>query len=104
EVWGVDLHPQPNYPFEFVRGDALEVAAKFGHVFHAIHASPPCQRYSNAQRLRRNDHPDLIGPTRALLESIGLPWVIENVPGAPLRDPVTLCGAMFGLRTYRHRL
>jgi DNA (cytosine-5)-methyltransferase 1 len=72
--------------------------------FDAIHASPPCQAHSEAWRLRRNDHPKLIAPTRAALLAIIKPYIIENVPGAPLRDPVLLCGAMFGLRTYRHRL
>lgn len=106
EVVGIDIEPQPHYPFEFHQADALAVLSEYpwDQDWVAVHASPPCQAYSNAQKLRGNVHPDLIGPTRELLESTGLPYVIENVVGAPLRDPVTLCGAMFGLRTYRHRL
>jgi DNA (cytosine-5)-methyltransferase 1 len=104
EVVGVDINPQPRYPFEFHRGDALEYLAAHGHEFDVIHASPPCQAYTNAQRIRGNVHPDLIEPTRAALIELGKPYVIENVEGAPLLDPVMLCGAMFGIETYRHRL
>jgi DNA (cytosine-5)-methyltransferase 1 len=111
EVVGVDLFPQPRYPFEFLCAEAtvvLEHLAAHGHFaghrFDAIHASPPCQAHTKAQRLQGNDHPDLISPVRDLLDDIGLPYVIENVEGAPLVDPVMLCGTMFGLRVYRHRL
>lgn len=104
DVVGVDINPQPNYPFEFWQGDALEFVREHGHEFDAIHASPPCQAYSETRKIRSNDHPELIPPTRAALHRLGLLWVIENVPGSPLIDPVELCGAMFGLRTYRHRL
>jgi DNA (cytosine-5)-methyltransferase 1 len=102
EVVGVDIQPQPRYPFEFIQADALDIPALWQ--FDAIHASPPCQAYSNAQRLRKNDHPDLIGPVRERLIESGVPYVIENVFGAPLREPTTLCGGMFGLKVYRHRL
>jgi DNA (cytosine-5)-methyltransferase 1 len=110
DVVGVDLAPQPKYPFAFHQADALEALQDYidhgDGSFDAIHASPPCQAYSKAQRLRANDHPDLIGPTRELLEATGLPYVIENVEDArgELRDPVMLCGTMFGLPLYRHRL
>lgn len=114
EVFGVDIEDQPRYPYAFEQGDALAVLdemvqrggdlALYGR-FDAVHASPPCQLYSNAQRIQDREHPDLIAPVRDLLQRIGLPYVIENVEGAPLVDPVTLCGAMFGLkRTYRDRL
>jgi DNA (cytosine-5)-methyltransferase 1 len=104
-VVGVDIEPQPNYcGDEFHLGDAVDFIARHGVGFDAIHASPPCQRYSLAQRIQSREHPDLVAPTRAALEATGRPWVIENVPGAPLRDTSELCGAMFGLRTYRHRL
>ena len=103
EVVGVDKAPMPRNPHEFVQADALRFIAEHGHEFDAIHASPPCQAFSRAQRIRANGHPDLIGPTRELLEPLGLPYVIENVPGAPLREPVELCGTMFGLALYRHR-
>ena len=104
EVVGVDMAPQPRYPFEFHQGDALEFLAEHAHEFDAVHASPPCQAHTLAQRIRGNEHLDLIAPTRDLLHNleVGL-WVIENVPGAPLHDHVELCGTMFGLETYRHR-
>lgn len=108
DVVGVDIAPQPNYPFAFHQGNALEVMAAYGleFEFDAIHASPPCQRHSAMTACRPGlaaEYPDLIASTRALLIESGLPWVIENVPGAPLIDPVWLCGQMFGLDLYRHR-
>lgn len=106
EVVGVDIDPQPRYPFEFVQADALEYLAEYGHEFDAIHASPPCQLYSKTHRINKSDFPDLIGPTRDLIEPLGTPYVIENVMDAEpeLIDPFMLCGEMFGLETYRHRL
>ncbi len=104
DVTGVDIEPQPHYSQTFFQDDALHFLREHGWMFDAVHASPPCQAFTMAQRLRGNSHPDLIGPTRELLIETGLPCVIENVPGAPLLDPIELCGAMFGLRTYRHRL
>jgi DNA (cytosine-5)-methyltransferase 1 len=104
DVVGVDIDPQPRYPFEFVQADALAYLAEHGHEFDVIHASPPCQAFTNAQRIRGNTHPDLIEPTRELLQWLGKPYVIENVEGAPLIDPVLFCGEAFGLETYRHRL
>lgn len=101
EVVGVDISPQPRYPFEFHQADALQFPMQG---FDAIHASPPCQAHSQAQHIRQNQHPDLIWPVRQRLRSSGLPWIIENVVNAPLLNPVMLCGTMFGLRTYRHRL
>jgi DNA (cytosine-5)-methyltransferase 1 len=105
DVVGVDIAPQPRYPFAFVQADAIAFIRAHGAEFDFIHASPPCQAYSDAQRLHGNAHPDLIAPTRAALEATGRPWVIENVGGAvtELHKPVMLCGAMFGLETYRHR-
>ncbi|WP_433057072.1 hypothetical protein [Dactylosporangium sp. CS-033363] len=105
DVVGVDINPQPRYPFEFHRADALEFLAAHGHEFDAVHASPPCQAYTLAQRIQGRNHPDLITATRAALVAAGRPWAIENVEGAPLHDPIMLCGAMFsGLAVYRHRL
>lgn len=107
DVTGVDIAAQPRYPWRFVQADAVEYVLAHGHEYDAIHASPPCQRYSACQRIRGNDHPDLISATRAALEASGRPWVIENVEDArsELRSPVLLCGTMFpGLHTYRHRL
>lgn len=103
EVVGVDIEPQPRYPFEFIQADAVEYVRAHGHEFDAIHASPPCQAHTRAQKIMKREHPDFIVPTRQALRDSGRFYVIENVPGAPLLDPFELCGAMFGLETYRHR-
>lgn len=103
-VTGVDIEPQPNYPFEFHQGDALKFLLENWREFDAYVAGPPCQAHTNAQKIQGREHPDYIVATREAFKLIGRPWVIENVPGAPLIQPVELCGAMFGLRTYRHRL
>ena len=97
EVVGVDIDPQPRYPFEFVQGDALEYVAEHGHKFDVIHASPPCQAFSRTKTLHTNEHPDLIEPTRAALRATGKPYVIENVVGAPLLDPIKLDGRHFAM-------
>ena len=107
DVVGVDIVPQPNYPFEMIVADALELSSKYLRSFDAIHASPPCQAYSTlAYRNGNGDQwPKLIDPIRNLLIDTGRPYVIENVVGAPLRDYVVLCGTMFPeLRVIRHRL
>jgi DNA (cytosine-5)-methyltransferase 1 len=105
EVVGVDINPQPHYPFEFHQADALEYLAEHGHEFDAIHASPPCQGYSRVKNLiGEGKYPKLIEPVRAALIASGKPYVIENVIGAPLLNPLMLCGEAFGLGTYRHRL
>jgi DNA (cytosine-5)-methyltransferase 1 len=106
DVVGVDIEPQPNYPFEFVQGDALEVVGRIGAEFDAIHASPPCQRYSVGRSIHGSGdrHPDLVAPVREALSRAGRPWVIENVVGAPLSPySAVLCGLMFGLGVLRHR-
>ena len=105
DVVGVDLEPQPNYPFAFVQDDALEHLAGIDlRQCDAIHASPPCQAYVRSGNVARDGrHPDLLGPTRELLEQTGMPWVIENVPGAPMRADAVLCGSHFGLAIRRHR-
>jgi DNA (cytosine-5)-methyltransferase 1 len=104
---GVDKDPQPKYPYrgQFHQGDALAAIRVYGPMMDLNHASPPCQYDSACQRLQGRDHPDLINPTRDALEAAGKPYVIENVGGArdKLCNPVMLCGAMFGLHTYRHR-
>src|SRR5690606_26563980 len=98
EVIGVDIDPQPRYPFEFHQGDALEYLAKHGGEFDAIHASPPCQAYSRATTSgTRGNHPRMIAPLRSALGILGKPYVSENVEGAPLISPVRLCGSMFDL-------
>ncbi len=102
-VVGVDIAPQPNYPFEFHQGDALEYLAEHGHEFDAVHLSPPCQGYTALKAVHGNDWPLLIEPARELADQTGLPYVLENVQGAPLRRDLTLCGEMFGLSVIRHR-
>jgi DNA (cytosine-5)-methyltransferase 1 len=134
DVYGVDLfkdYSQSRYPFLSARGDAIAtmeylLASPHNLIwfesgrglslddFDVIAASPPCQRYSITNAARRADYPDLIGPVRDLLRETGRPYVIENVKGAPLENPLTLCGSMFGLsavdddgtplRMERHRL
>jgi DNA (cytosine-5)-methyltransferase 1 len=103
--------PQPNYPFEFHQLDVLTMGWVWPPVsFDAIHASPPCQAHSTiGKQIRKleltdNEHPDLVAPTRDLLVTAGLPFVIENVIGAPLVNPSRLCGSWFGLDLHRHRL
>jgi C-5 cytosine-specific DNA methylase len=105
EVVGVDIRPQPNYPFAFVQAD-LRQGLDIEGDFDVIHASPPCQRWSTKTKNPEN-HPDLIAPTRRQILTTGLPYVIENVPHAPLRWEMgmthMLCGSMFGLGVRRHR-
>ena len=112
DVVGVDINPQPRYPFEFVQADALDyltnevLGGDYSHGdFQAIHASPPCQAYSDLQKQSKRRYPDLVATVRELLRASDLPYVIENVQGAPLLDPIVLCGTMFPpLRVIRHRL
>lgn len=109
EILGVDVEPQPRYPFPLLQTDALTFLAhlKDGRAWDLIHASPPCQAYStlkNANRRRGREYPDHVAAVRAQLRSLGRPWVIENVPGAPLIDAILLCGLTFGLKVFRHRL
>lgn len=106
DVVGVDINPQPRYPFMFVQADALEFVGRNARHFNAIHASPPCQAYTPLGALHpHKEYPDLVAATRVVLDATGLPYVIENVMSAPLDKArsITLCGGMFGLRTYRHR-
>jgi len=106
EVVGVDINPQPHYPFRFILADALTYPIE-GYV--AIHASPPCQSYTRKRsswgRERTNfiEHPDLLAVTRDKLLSSKLPYVIENVEGSPIKSQVMLCGSMFKLNIHKHR-
>jgi DNA (cytosine-5)-methyltransferase 1 len=100
DIVGIDNRPQPHYPYEFHQADALEYPLDG---FDAIHASPPCQAYSILGNFALGDYPDLYNATRERLTATGRPWIIENVPGAPYRQGVTLCGSMFGLGVRRHR-
>lgn len=104
EVVGVDNKPQKNYPFKFYQADAVEFLKTYGHEFDAVHASPPCQAHSSLTKLTsQREHIDLIPQTREALTELGKPWIIENVPGSPLRNPIMLCGTNFGLGVARHR-
>lgn len=100
DVVGVDINPQPRYPFTFIQGDALEADIAG---FDAIHASPPCQDYSNLKGLAGSKRGKMIDAVRGKLESSRLSWVIENVAGADLVRPTVLCGSSFGLGVWRHR-
>ena len=117
EVVGVDINPQPHYPFEFHQADVfdyLDIHGEIWREFDVIHASPPCQAFSSMTKGRWKErvrlHPDLIAPLRKLFIQSGTPYVIENVIGAPLLNPIILCGTMFGLETEkgnqlrRHRI
>jgi DNA (cytosine-5)-methyltransferase 1 len=95
EVVGIDLNPQKRYPFEFHQGNALGLIHKllWENDFDAIHASPPCQAYSITKHTHGVEHPDLLGPTRELLQATGLPYIIENVVGADMPRAVICCGS-----------
>ena len=107
DVVGIDIEPHPEYPFTFIQGDALAPPVRLSD-FDLICASPPCQAYTTMQALNtrgpKREHPKLVEPVRAMLKASGVPYCIENVPGAPLNDPFILCGSMFGLGVRRHRL
>ena len=118
DVVGVDIKPQPRYPFPFILGDALDVLRRMlagekflatdGNYygiddFGAIHASPPCQGYSRMRHVTGKEYPLMIDDVRAALRATGKPYIIENVEDAPLIDDILLCGTMFGLKTFRHR-
>jgi DNA (cytosine-5)-methyltransferase 1 len=110
EVVGVDIKKQKRYPYEFIQADCLELMKDmdFLRSFDVITASPPCQTHSITQHLRNaqgksTDKVDLIPQTREALIASGKPYVIENVPGAPLIEPIQMCGSYFGLKVRRHR-
>jgi DNA (cytosine-5)-methyltransferase 1 len=105
-VTGVDIRPQHNYPFSYVRCDVIDIPLQYLSRFDLIWASPPCQRFSRGSKQwgpTEERHPDLIPVTRDILEVSRRPYVIENVELAPLRSDLFLCGMMFGLRIIRHR-
>jgi DNA (cytosine-5)-methyltransferase 1 len=104
EIVGVDIANQPRYPFTFVQADAMTYPLDG---FDFIDASPPCQSFTAYRRKGHgvgDGYPDLIAATRERLTAAWKPYVIENVPGAPLLNPVQLCGSSFGLDVRRHRL
>jgi DNA (cytosine-5)-methyltransferase 1 len=111
DVVGVDIAPQPHYPFELHQADALQYCEEYGGDYDVIHASPPCQKYTGLRRVTesrfgmcRTDPPDLISETRDALIATGKIYIIENVQGSPLETQFRLCGASFGLNHLaRHR-
>lgn len=105
DVTGVDIRPQPRYPFRFAQADATQPPFDL-HAFDFIWASPPCQAFTMAQNAAKNAHahPNHIPAVRAMLRASGVPYAIENVVGAPLENPAILCGLAFGLNVKRHRL
>lgn len=106
DVVGVDIQPQPNYPFRALQRDALLIDYDYLLTFDAIHASPPCQAYSNASLAARRagrEYPDLYRATMRLVAASGLPYIVENVPGSPVKG-VRLWGDMFGLGVLRPRI
>lgn len=102
EIVGVDIEPQPHYPFTFVQADALNLPFNLRH-FDLVHASPPCQVHSKSKHLAGGQHRDLIAATRAVLVESGRDYVIENVPGASLINPIALNGFMFNRMIERER-
>lgn len=109
EVVGVDIRERHRFPFRYVQGSVLKLRpAWIRKNFQAVHASPPCQAHTTLKSMHGEageyHHKDYLPETRELLEDLGLPYIIENVPGAPLIDPVQLCGSAFGLALRRHRL
>lgn len=114
DIVGIDIKPMPHYPFEFLQMDAIRALDAWDDQFDAIHASPPCQAFSDMKWMgNARKHEDLLTPTRERLDRIGVPYVIENVEGAPMPRAVRLCGTSFGLGSefgrgelelHRHRL
>ena len=101
EVVGVDIEPQPHYPFQFIQADALTFPLDG---FDVIHASPPCQEYSHLRSVKKHAYIAVLPEIRVRLIASGLPWVIENVVGAPMAQGVLICGTALGLNVRRHRL
>jgi DNA (cytosine-5)-methyltransferase 1 len=106
DVTGVDIEPQPRYPYDFHQGDALTYLRDHGREFDAIHASPPCQDHSLSANIRsREMHGTgwLLDATLTAVRGLGVPFVVENVDRAVMGDALTLCGTSFGLGLHRHR-
>jgi DNA (cytosine-5)-methyltransferase 1 len=111
EVTGIDLKHGKRYPYTYIKGNVLDYLKdlQFLRSFDVIHASPPCQTHSITQHLRNaqgktTSKLDLIPETRTALIASAVPYIIENVPGSPLIDPIQLCGSAFNLKVRRHRL
>ena len=109
DVTGIDLKSGKRYPFTYIKKDFKTLTVEDLQDYDVIHASPPCQTFSITKNLRiaqnkKTDKEDLLDVTRQLLIDSGKPYVLENVPGAPLRNPIQLCGSVFNLQVRRHRL
>lgn len=108
QVFGVDIKQYHEYPFEFIHSDIFKLKDDFFNQFDLIWSSPPCQQFSIGSKrwlnVGYNMPPNLIPQTRELLDRIGKPYIIENVPNSPLRKDLVLCGEMFNLRVIRHRV
>lgn len=105
DITGVDINDDHDYPYDFIHSDVFALRLDFLQKFDFIWASPPCQHFCwSTSKKARNSYPDLVARTRELLRKVGKPFVIENVPTAPLRKDLMLCGTMFGLRLIRHRI
>lgn len=105
-ITGIDIEPQPNYPYEFIQADAVEFLTRYGHEFNRIHASPPCQEYSHSTaqfRQKGKKYPDILASIREEIIKKQIPAVIENVPAAPVRLDVKLVGYAFGLPIIKKR-
>lgn len=102
EVVGIDIDPQPLYPFTFIQADATEYPLDG---FDALHASPPCQDHSVSRHASGGSHGTgwMLRHTLDRFRASGLPYVVENVDGAELPSALTLCGTTFGLGLHRHR-
>jgi len=105
DVVGVDITPRPRYPFRFILGDALDAMREMCQDYHLVHASPPCQPHTSLTKgtNQGRTYADFLTEMRELCLWYGVDWVIENVPGAPMRSDLVLCGEQFGLDVIRHR-
>ena len=108
DIVGVDIKPQPYYPFPIIVGDVFNLTPEDLKEYDAFWASPPCQAFTFASKRAQRDYgykyPDFIPSSREMLKATKKPYIIENVVGAPLLNPIRLCGTMFGLKVLRHRL
>jgi hypothetical protein len=109
DVTGIDLKSGKRYPFTYIKKDFKTLTIEDLQDYDVIHASPPCQTFSITKNLRiaqnkKTNKEDLLDATRQLLIDSGKPYILENVPGAPLRNPIQLCGSVFNLQVRRHRL
>ena len=104
EIWGVDICPQQNYPYIFVESGALKFLTENGADFDFLHASPPCQSHTSLNALHKKEYPCFIEQVRKEFIRLSKPYVIENVPGAPLQNPILICGHDLGMPMHGHRI